>query len=178
MRSRGGAGPLPAVDRAGLIEVGLLGVPFGGVEEEIGERTIHDVVVILIAEDPGQRRIHILEAAVKGRQINAFLERLEEFGESGLALALAGDIARQHADTHVLPLAGQGMQGALEEARGAVVLEADANYSGPMALFMKRASPRRWTARPHTCDPEIARGLPTRSANGWPRRAQSCGWQL
>ena len=113
----------------------LFGFPLTGMEEEFGKRMTDDFFAFFVAEHARKGGIDILEIALGGGEIDAFLKGQEEFGEAGLVFTLLGDVAGQGANTLLLAVAHQGVQGALEESRGGIVLEANAHDAGPVALL-------------------------------------------
>ncbi len=128
-------GDLVPVDGVGMREFGLFGFPLTGMEEEFGKRMTDDFFPFFVAEHARKGGIDILEIALGGGEIDAFLKGQEEFGEAGLVFTLLGDVTGQGANTLLLAVAHEGVQGALEESRGSIVLEANAHDAGPVALL-------------------------------------------
>ena len=126
-----------AADRAGQGEFALLGFPLLGLDHEVRERMIEEVFAALVAEDPRERGIYAFEVPVGRRQVDAFLQRLEQLGEASLIFPFLRNVVRQDADSLIPAVANQGVQVALQESRGGIALELHAQHSGPVAPLQK-----------------------------------------
>ena len=137
------------VDCAALQKRFLFLRPLFGVKEEIGKRVVQQLITAVVAQHVRQRRVYILKFAVGSGEINALLQRLKKFGEACFIFALPGDVAGQGADPLLGAIANQNLQRTLQEPRGSIVFQPDAQHAGPVTLFKKprqsffRGSPAR-----------------------------------
>src|SRR5262249_1566292 len=67
--------------------------------------------------------------------VDAFLQRFEQFGEAGFVLAGCRDVTGKDRDAVDLMVADHGVRNAIEVIDGIRTLEANLNHAAPMAAF-------------------------------------------
>src|SRR5271169_4626131 len=81
--------------------------------------------------------IDVEDGAVGNSDIDAFLERLEEFGEARFIFAQRGNVAAKHGQAVDFVVAGHGVRDAIVIADSVLLLEADLNDARPVAALDK-----------------------------------------
>ena len=88
-----------AFDGARIREFAFLLLPLLRLDKEFRERPPDEFLASFVSEHLHKSGIDIFELAIGCGEVDAFLERLEEFSKAGLAFAFLGDVARDDAES-------------------------------------------------------------------------------
>src|SRR5271168_3961863 len=111
--------------------------PLGMVREDFRDALGEQFILGIVSEHADQRGIDVEDGAVGNSNIDAFLERLEEFGKARFILALRSDVSAKDREAVDFVVAGHGMRDAIVIANSILFLEPDLNDAGPVAALDK-----------------------------------------
>ncbi len=108
---------------------------FGLVYEDFGNPPFKQFFLGIVTQHADQRGIDLQNDSVGGGNVDAFLERLEEFSETGFVFAESGDVAGQDGNAVDLVIAHHGVRHAIEVEDCGLVFHTDLDNARPGAAF-------------------------------------------
>src|SRR6266581_235783 len=128
-------GDLPALDHGLTVDLGLNDLSFCLVHEDFGNSFLHQFFPGIVAQHAHQRRIDVHNGPVRGGDVDAFLERFEEFRKAGFVLAECGDVVPQNGNAVDFAVAHYGMRDTIEVSERRLCLQPHLNNTRPLAAF-------------------------------------------
>ena len=89
----------------------------------------------IVAQHAHQGGVDVHNGSVRSRDVNAFLERFEEFREAGFVLAERGDVARENGDAMDFAIAQHGMRHTVEVKERPLSFQPNLDDASPLPAF-------------------------------------------
>ncbi len=128
-------GNLPALDHRLTLDLFLDDLSLCLVDKDFRNPPFQHVLLGIVAQHAHQRRIDIHNGSVGRGDIDTFLERFEEFRETGLVFAERGDIAPKNGNAVDIVAAHHGMRDTIEIKERPLPFQPHLDDPGPLAAF-------------------------------------------
>ena len=105
------------------------------IDKDFGNLSLEQFFLGIVAEHAHESRVDLENGSFGCGDVDAFLERFEEFGEASFVLAERGDVAGEDGDAENFVVAHHGVGNAIEVENRGLIFQAELENAGPSATL-------------------------------------------